>query len=321
MIFISHNHADKMIAYTLKQHLSQWGVDSHQIWQSSKEGQAPNIGTGIRDEQVNALTKTKLIILIYTRGDEEWSWCMWECGIAAGGSARILVLECGDDSSSIFKDDIKLKLTSEAIHNFTKQFHKEDQFVPGMPAFAPWLAEDLLKARGRGLYEELKRIAEVLPESRVFASDQGPTFSKKPTGRVFLCHSSADKSDVRALYRRLKEDQFNPWLDEEDLLGGQNWKEEIPRKIRNSDAVIVCLSRNSVTKAGYVQKEIRIALDKLEEQPGGRVFVIPIKLEDCEIPNQLQELHCLNFFDEAGYDLLKRSLHAALQTARGEFGA
>jgi hypothetical protein len=47
MIFISHNHADKMIADTLKQHLSQWGVDSRQIWQSSEEGQAPNIGTGM----------------------------------------------------------------------------------------------------------------------------------------------------------------------------------------------------------------------------------------------------------------------------------
>src|SRR5258706_14627645 len=40
---------------------------------------------------------------------------------------------------------------------------------------------------------------------------------------LFLCHSSRDKAAVRALYRRLKDDGFDPWLDEEKLLPGQDW--------------------------------------------------------------------------------------------------
>ncbi len=36
--------------------------------------------------------------------------------------------------------------------------------------------------------------------------------------RVFLCHSSDDKSSVQDLYKRLSDDGFMPWLDVEDLL-------------------------------------------------------------------------------------------------------
>ncbi|HTP10322.1 MAG TPA: TIR domain-containing protein, partial [Anaerolineae bacterium] len=85
--------------------------------------------------------------------------------------------------------------------------------------------------------------------------------------RIFLCHSSADKPAVRELYQRLRADGFAPWLDEEDLLPGQDWQHEIPKVVRNADAVIVCLSHGSITKTGYVQKEIKFALDVADEQP------------------------------------------------------
>ena len=83
--------------------------------------------------------------------------------------------------------------------------------------------------------------------------------------RIFLCHSSADKPAVRELYQRLRADGFEPWLDEEDLLPGQDWQREIPKAVRNSDVVIVCLSRDSITKRGYVNKEIKVALDVADD--------------------------------------------------------
>ena len=72
--------------------------------------------------------------------------------------------------------------------------------------------------------------------------------------RVFLCHSSGAKAAVRDLNRRLKADGFAPWLDEEQLLPGQNWQEEIPEAMRACDAVIICLSQKSATKEGYLQR-------------------------------------------------------------------
>ena len=41
--------------------------------------------------------------------------------------------------------------------------------------------------------------------------------------RIFLCHASEDKAQVREVYHRLRAiGGFAPWLDEEDLLPGQN---------------------------------------------------------------------------------------------------
>lgn len=127
--------------------------------------------------------------------------------------------------------------------------------------------------------------------------------------RVFLCHSSNDKSTVRALYQRLRSDGFDPWLDEEKLLPGQDWDREIRIAVRNSEVVIVCLSKGSITKRGYVQKEIRLALDVADEQPEGAIYIVPIKLEECAVPETLSRLHWINLFEKDGYERLSRALH------------
>src|SRR5262249_31723982 len=45
--------------------------------------------------------------------------------------------------------------------------------------------------------------------------------------QVFLCHSSGDKPVVRELYRLLRSEGFDPWLDEKNLIAGQDWQLEI----------------------------------------------------------------------------------------------
>ena len=62
--------------------------------------------------------------------------------------------------------------------------------------------------------------------------------------KVFLCHASADKPAVRKLYRYLRQRGVSPWLDEVDLLPGQDWQVEIPKAIFSSDVIVVCLSKN-----------------------------------------------------------------------------
>jgi len=128
--------------------------------------------------------------------------------------------------------------------------------------------------------------------------------------RIFLCHSSGDKPAVRELYHRLRSAAFYiaPWLDEEDLLPGQRWEDEIPKAVRESDVVIICLSRHSINKKGYVQKEIKFALDVADEQPEGTIYLIPVGLEDCEIPQRLKHLHCVNLQESRGFEQLMRSL-------------
>lgn len=133
--------------------------------------------------------------------------------------------------------------------------------------------------------------------------------------RVFLCHSSKDKFFVRKLYNRLITIGITPWFDEESLLPGQDWDLVIQKEVRKSDAIIVCLSHNSVNQKGYVQKEIRLALDEADRQPENTIFIIPAKLENCEIPVRLGHLHCVNLYEyfEQGLSKLLISLYECAQ--------
>ncbi len=117
--------------------------------------------------------------------------------------------------------------------------------------------------------------------------------------RVFLCHSSADKPAVRELYQKLRaEPWISPWLNEEDLYPGEDWNLAIEKAIETSDVIIICLSHNSITKEGYVQKEIKKALDFSEYKPEDIVFIIPVRLEECKPPNRLVKWQYTDYFGD-----------------------
>jgi DNA-binding response OmpR family regulator len=126
--------------------------------------------------------------------------------------------------------------------------------------------------------------------------------------RVFLCHCSADKASVRRLFVRLRRDGFDPWLDEKKLKPGDDWQLEIKKAVRNSDVVVVCLSQNSITKSGFVQTEIKTALDVTEEKPDETVFIIPARLEFCDVPERLRRWQWVDLYAAQGYAKLIGSL-------------
>lgn len=132
--------------------------------------------------------------------------------------------------------------------------------------------------------------------------------TKRPL-KVFLCHASADKPAVRKLYRYLKQRGVQPWLDEINLLPGQDWQVEIPNALFSSDVIVVCLSKNSIDKEGYVQKEITFALDKALEKPEGIIFIIPARLEECNIPSRVSSFQWVDLFREGGHKRLMQSLN------------
>lgn len=137
--------------------------------------------------------------------------------------------------------------------------------------------------------------------------------------KVFLCHSKGDKLKVRRLYRRLVADGFDAWFDEEKIMAGQDWDLAIQKAVRESDMVIVCLSRDSVSKSGYVQKEIRFALDIADEQPEGRDFLIPAKFEECSLPYRLKRFQAVNLFERSGYQKLTEPLYLKMDFLKIRF--
>lgn len=144
------------------------------------------------------------------------------------------------------------------------------------------------------------------------ASPKSENVRKEPL-RVFLCHSSDDKPAVRGLYSRLVSDGIDPWLDENKLDPGVDWQFEIAKAVREAHIVIVCLSQGSINKEGYVQKEIRFSLDKADEKPEGTIFLIPLRLENCTVPDRLSRWQYVDIFEADGYERLKRALRRRAQ--------
>jgi hypothetical protein len=132
---------------------------------------------------------------------------------------------------------------------------------------------------------------------------------------VFLSHASEDKVKVRNLCKRLREDGFDPWLDEERLLPGQDWNLEIEKALRASDAILLCFSSLSVAKEGYIQREYKSAMRYLEEKPEGTIYTIPVRLDDCKLPNFIREIQWVDY--PSDYDRLLMSLQVRAGNSTG----
>lgn len=112
---------------------------------------------------------------------------------------------------------------------------------------------------------------------------------------VFISYAREDLSWAERLYMDLRKQEINAWLDVRCLTAGAAWKREIRRAIRRSRYFILLLSRHSVTKRGFVQREIKEALETLKDFPTGEVFLIPARVDGTEPVDD--ELHELNWVD------------------------
>jgi len=114
---------------------------------------------------------------------------------------------------------------------------------------------------------------------------------------IFISYAREDLKIAYRLYNDIKNKGIECWLDIEDILPGQNWKQAIKTTIRESQYFIALLSSNSVTKKGYSQKELKIALEILEELPESETFIIPIRIEECYPSSEkLMELNWVDIF-------------------------
>jgi formylglycine-generating enzyme required for sulfatase activity len=131
--------------------------------------------------------------------------------------------------------------------------------------------------------------------------------------RIFLSYAREDETQVRGVYRRLRDAGFEVWMDKINLLPGQRWQQEIPRAIRSSDFILIFFSKHSVAKRGYIQREFRLALDTLAEMPPDAIHTIPIRLDGCQIPEQLRPLQWSDLAEEGEFDRIVQALRLGLE--------
>lgn len=127
----------------------------------------------------------------------------------------------------------------------------------------------------------------------------GFRFEPRTLPQVFIAYVKEDQAEAEALFEDLTAAGFSPWMDVRKLMPGQNWPRAIETAIETSNFFVPCFSRNSVTKWGGFQAEIRYALDCARRVPLDEIFVVPVRLNTCRVPRAIQkEIQYVDFFPD-----------------------
>lgn len=116
---------------------------------------------------------------------------------------------------------------------------------------------------------------------------------------VFLCHSSSDKPFARRLAMDLVRNGVTVWIDEAEIGIGDSLIAKVESGISGSKYLIIVLSQNSITSS-WCTDELGMAMSGEIAQRG--INVLPILIEDCEIPEALKEKRYADFRDANKFD-------------------
>jgi len=128
--------------------------------------------------------------------------------------------------------------------------------------------------------------------------------------KIFLCYSDNDLDSVQSFYAKLKAAGYSPWMNDYDILPGQEWELAIHEAMNKCQFIIVCLTDNFIKKRGHYNKELKLSLDILNEFPQNTIFVIPTKLEECETPENLSKFQVANLYENNGFNNLLKSIES-----------
>jgi hypothetical protein len=134
--------------------------------------------------------------------------------------------------------------------------------------------------------------------------------------RVFLSYARENVKQVEELYQELVDAGIQPWMDTIDLLPGQDWELAIKTAIEQTDFFVVCLSAQSVSKRGYLQREIKRAQELWDEKLEDDIYLIPARLDSCEVPASLSRFQWVNLYEDYGFSRLLKAIQAGTEKTR-----
>lgn len=110
--------------------------------------------------------------------------------------------------------------------------------------------------------------------------------------KVFLSHSSVDKTFVRRLRRELEQLGFAVWMDDAVLTGGMSLVSSIQKGIIDVDALILILSPESLSSTWVMEEWEGAHAHWLQT---GRPTVVPIVCKSVTLPPFLGAKLCIDF--------------------------
>jgi hypothetical protein len=172
LVFISHKHSDSLIADEVRQWIYKWGRREVEVYQSSApDARGPEIARSLSGELSKALWRAGAVILIYTTEEQDWSWCMYECGVATipeTPDTRVVVFQCSMDAPKVFADKVRVDARNvKDIKKFVISFLTDPEFFPDLgKAVAPGLRPEHIEVE-TAASELSTALLKVLPTTPV----------------------------------------------------------------------------------------------------------------------------------------------------------
>ena len=142
---------------------------------------------------------------------------------------------------------------------------------------------------------------------------------------VFISYVSENAEIIDRLCQELESHRIRVWRDRKNIDPGSRWKQAVRRAIQHGAFFIACFSKEYIARnKTYMNEELTIAIEELRQRPTDRVWFIPVKLNDYNIPDRdiggetLQDLQYVNLY-ENWKDSLQRIYGLIRKTARDEF--
>jgi DNA-binding NtrC family response regulator len=103
---------------------------------------------------------------------------------------------------------------------------------------------------------------------------------------IFISYVQDDSAIVDQLQQDLAKSGIQTWKDRDKLYPGMRWKSEIRQAVKDGAYFIACFSRSGENRSrSYMFEELNLAIEELRMRPKNRTWFLPIKLNECEIPD------------------------------------
>lgn len=205
-VFISHRMDDAAIARVIFDALPNFGIKQKNIFFTSatEQNQRPSAGEFLQRGIARGLHDCSLFILVFTRADEDWQWCMWELGMALDSNylvtkkdfdTRIVVFQCTDDLPKIVDGLVRVTVDQPSILRFVQDLCTDAAYIPGKPPTLPNISNDVLQREAEGFFKRLQYVLPKQPGKEVWRWDWLKLKLKAEDIAAYVQETEADRPE------------------------------------------------------------------------------------------------------------------------------
>lgn len=167
------------------------------------------------------------------------------------------------------------------------------------PNYAAHLSNYLNKKNFKPKYKNLLKVSYERKSEDFILDSRHPIRQVigqiKPEIRVFINCTEEDQEIANHLYDDLLIHGLIPWMEDRNIMPGQRINIEIKKAIHSCDYFIPLFSKTTIAKQGDFRKKLKMAWDVKMQMPDDEIFIIPVRIEDCLIDDEI--IQGINYVD------------------------